>query len=122
MIYIFLVDDEKPALHELESSLPGEKDFNITGMFSNPVEAPATAGMQQPEMAFLDIQMPVVNGVQAAFRVLESSPKTFIVFVTAYDNYAVDAFELHALDYLLKPIKPIRLAKTLQRIRQVKPT
>lgn len=70
----------------------------------------------QPAVAFLDIRMPGLSGMQVATAMLEASPHTQIVFVTAYDQYAVDAFEKGAVDYLLKPISRERLAATVQRI------
>jgi DNA-binding LytR/AlgR family response regulator len=70
----------------------------------------------QPEVAFLDIRMPGLTGLEVAEAVAEASPKTQIVFVTAYDQYAIDAFDKGAVDYLLKPIAPERLAATVQRL------
>ena len=71
----------------------------------------------QPEVAFLDIRMPGLSGLEVAAAAAEVSPRTQIVFVTAYDQYAVDAFERGAIDYLLKPIAPERLAATVQRLQ-----
>lgn len=71
----------------------------------------------QPEVAFLDIRMPGLTGLEVAEAVVEASPKTQIVFVTAYDQYAIDAFDKGAVDYLLKPISPERLAATVQRLQ-----
>jgi DNA-binding LytR/AlgR family response regulator len=72
---------------------------------------------QQPEVAFLDIRMPGLTGLEVAAAAAEVSPKTQIVFVTAYDQYAIDAFDKGAVDYLLKPIAPERLAATVQRLQ-----
>ena len=71
----------------------------------------------QPEVAFLDIRMPGLSGLEVAAAMLEASPATQIVFVTAYDQYAIDAFENGAVDYLLKPVGAGRLAATVQRLR-----
>jgi DNA-binding LytR/AlgR family response regulator len=71
----------------------------------------------QPDVAFLDIRMPGLTGMEVAAGAIEASPKTRIVFVTAYDQYAIDAFEKGAVDYLLKPVTPDRLSKTIERIR-----
>ena len=71
----------------------------------------------QPEVAFLDIRMPGLTGLEVAAAATEASPKTQVVFVTAYDQYAIDAFEKGAVDYLLKPIAPERLAATVQRLQ-----
>ncbi|MEO8102896.1 MAG: LytTR family DNA-binding domain-containing protein [Betaproteobacteria bacterium] len=72
---------------------------------------------QQPDVAFLDIRMPGLTGLEVAAAMAESSPKTQIVFVTAYNQYAIDAFEKGAVDYLLKPIARERLASTVQRLQ-----
>src|SRR5690606_12795124 len=71
----------------------------------------------RPDVAFLDIRMPGLSGLDVAASAVEASPATQIVFVTAYDQYAVDAFERGAVDYLLKPIKPARLTATIERLR-----
>ena len=71
----------------------------------------------QPEVAFLDIRMPGMTGLEVATAMAEASPSTQIVFVTAYDQYAIDAFEAGAVDYLLKPISPERLASTVSRVQ-----
>ncbi|HEY0198195.1 MAG TPA: LytTR family DNA-binding domain-containing protein [Rhodanobacter sp.] len=71
----------------------------------------------KPEVAFLDIRMPGLTGLEVAMAAIESSPATQIVFTTAYDQYAIDAFERGAVDYLLKPIAPERLAATVQRVK-----
>jgi len=71
----------------------------------------------QPDVAFLDIRMPGLTGLEVAAAGVEASPGTQVVFVTAYDQYAVDAFEAGAVDYLLKPIEPTRLAQTVGRLR-----
>lgn len=71
----------------------------------------------QPEVAFLDIRMPGLTGLEVAAAAAEASPNTQIVFVTAYDQYAIDAFDTGAVDYLLKPIAPERLAATVQRLQ-----
>ena len=71
----------------------------------------------QPEIAFLDIRMPGLTGLEVAAAIAEASPDTQIVFVTAYDQYAIDAFDKGAVDYLLKPIAPERLAATVQRVQ-----
>lgn len=71
----------------------------------------------QPDIAFLDIRMPGLNGLEVAALAAEASPRTRIVFVTAYDQYAIDAFERGAIDYLLKPVKPERLDATVARLQ-----
>src|SRR5688500_17659084 len=71
----------------------------------------------EPDVAFLDIRMPGLTGMEVAAAAVESSPRTRVVFVTAYDQYAIDAFENGAVDYLLKPIRPERMAATVDRLR-----
>jgi DNA-binding LytR/AlgR family response regulator len=80
-------------------------------------EALEAIAAHQPEVAFLDIRMPGLSGLEVAAAAAEASPRTRIVFVTAYDQYAVDAFERGAIDYLLKPIAPERLAATVKRLQ-----
>ena len=74
-------------------------------------------GEHRPDVAFLDIRMPGLTGLEVAAAAAEASPSTQIVFVTAYDQYAIDAFERGAIDYLLKPIEPARLASTVKRVQ-----
>src|SRR6187431_982775 len=72
---------------------------------------------QQPDVAFLDIRMPGLTGLEVAAAAVKASPHTQVVFVTAYDQYAIDAFDKGAVDYLLKPIQTERLAQTVQRVQ-----
>jgi len=113
-----LVDDMRPALRELEFLLKKYPDISIAGMYIDPLTAIEKIGELKPEVVFLDINMPQLQGIDAASRILDASPATDIVFVTAFDQYAVEAFELHALDYLLKPIAQERLEKTINRLRK----
>lgn len=121
MIKVILVDDERPALRGLEHLLKNHRELSIIGMYTNPLTAIAEIGRQKPQVVFLDINMPQLRGIDAASRILDLSPDTDIVFVTAFDQYAVEAFELHALDYILKPITPDRLNKTVERVMKKKP-
>jgi len=120
MIKAVLVDDERPALRGLEYLLKRYSGISIIGIFTNPLTAIDEIGRLQPQVVFLDINMPQLRGIDAASLILESSPDTDIVFVTAFDEYAIEAFELHALDYILKPIAPERLQKTIDRLLQKK--
>jgi len=121
MIKAVLVDDERPALRGLEHLLKSYQEISITGMYTNPLKAINEIERLKPQVVFLDINMPQLRGIDAASSILDSSSDTDIVFVTAYDEYAVEAFELHALDYLLKPVTPDRLKKTLERVMKKKP-
>ncbi len=121
MIKAVLVDDERPALLGLEHLLKGYPEISIAGTYTNPLEAINEISRLKPQIVFLDINMPQLKGIDTASKILESSPQTDIVFVTAFDQYAVEAFELHALDYILKPIDPERLKKTVERVMKKKP-
>ncbi|UUZ90115.1 response regulator [Paenibacillus sp. P25] len=113
---VMLVDDERLALMQLDKMLK-EFGVDVLGSFMNPVEAVAEAGILQPDVVFLDIHMPELYGMEAAEAIQECCPSAEIVFITAYDEYAVKAFELNALDYLLKPLQRDRLERTIQRWR-----
>src|SRR5262245_21218122 len=80
-------------------------------------EALDAIDVHQPDVAFLDIRMPGITGLEVAAAAAQASPKTNVVFVTAYNQYAIDAFERGAVDYLLKPIAPDRLAATIARLK-----
>lgn len=116
MIRAIVVDDERPALRELEYMLKKHPQISIIGMYTDPLRAIDEIGQLKPQIVFMDINMPQLRGIDAASRVLEGSPDTDIIFVTSYDEYAVEAFEIHALDYLLKPINAARMEKTVERI------
>jgi len=85
-------------------------------IFTNSVEAWQQLQTEPPDIVFLDIQMPGIDGLTFAEQVLQANLKSHIIFVTAYHQYAIKAFEYNALDYLLKPVRPERFLKTLQRI------
>lgn len=121
MITAVLVDDMRPALRELEFLLKKYTEISIVGMYTDPLTAIEKIGELKPLVVFLDINMPQLRGIDAGSRILDLSPKTDIVFVTAYDQYAVEAFELHALDYLLKPVAEDRLKKTVARLQKKLP-
>ncbi|GAA3407713.1 response regulator [Paenibacillus hodogayensis] len=113
-----LVDDERLALKQLKHILEQHAgDVEIVGMFSDPTEVMSAVKELEPDIAFLDIHMPALNGLQLGERLQESMPSVELIFVTGYDQYAVHAFELYALDYIMKPVQPDRLIKTVQRIR-----
>ncbi|TMV45031.1 response regulator [Paenibacillus mesophilus] len=114
-----LVDDERLALAQLKKIL--ERDVGgvqVIGMYSDPADVVAIAEELAPDVVFLDIHMPGMNGVKLGELLQERVPIAEIVFVTGYDQYAVHAFELYALDYIMKPVQPDRLSKTMQRLRR----
>ncbi|MFS0554919.1 response regulator [Brevibacillus sp. 179-C9.3 HS] len=114
-----LVDDEQLSLKHLQRLL--EKDVSgvkVVGAYTNPLEAIEQAISLQPDVVFLDINMPRISGLEIGERLqgIDNSPE--IVFVTGYDKYAVDAFELCALDYIMKPVQLQRLQKTMDRLHE----
>ena len=113
---VVLVDDERCVLEELAYLLEGRAD--IVGKFNNSLVAVENIAALAPDAVFLDIEMPGLNGLAAAAEILALAPETAIVFITAYDHYAVDAFDLEAIDYLVKPVQPERLAETLTRLQR----
>lgn len=115
MIRALLVDDEIHAREELEALLLETGCFAVLAKCANAIEALDAIRSNKPDVLFLDIQMPVVNGFELLAMIDEESMPN-VVFVTAYDEYAVKAFEENALDYLLKPVERDRLAKTLQKL------
>src|SRR5690625_3337038 len=100
-----LVDDEPLALDYLEIQLDKIKDITVVEKFTNLDILDHVKLIENIDLVFLDIEMPGKNGLEIAEQLLEVNPTLEIVFVTAYDEYAVQAFELNALDYLLKPIQ-----------------
>lgn len=115
-----LVDDEMLALRRMEKLLKEqdgkEVPIEIVGSFQNPHLALEVAERETFQLVFLDIEMPEMDGMELAERLLRIQPHLHIVFVTAYNEYAVEAFELNALDYLLKPVQRTRIEKTLKRL------
>ncbi|MWV46353.1 response regulator [Paenibacillus sp. HJL G12] len=114
-----LVDDERLALELLQQMLEKKVGgVTVVGAYTNPVQALEEARELQPDLIFLDIHMPGIDGLKLGDLLQESIPSLKIVFVTGYDRYAVEAFEMNALDYILKPPNPKRLQKTLERFRE----
>lgn len=116
-IRTLLVDDEPLAREWLRGLLEAEPDIAVVGEAGNGVEAIGQVESLAPDLLFLDVQMPDLDGVGVMETLGERRPPC-IVFCTAYDRFALRAFELHALDYLLKPFDSERLQKTLARVRE----
>ena len=114
-----VVDDEQLARDELSYLLKDFPEIEVIGTGSNGLEAISLIEKLEPEIVFLDVQMPGLDGLGVARRVREKGiePPHF-VFVTAYDQYAVEAFRLEAMDYLLKPLDRVRLAETIDRVKR----
>jgi two-component system LytT family response regulator len=115
MIRVLLVDDEEPARDRLRRLLAEVSDVEIAGEAGDGERAMEEIARLSPDVVFLDIQMPGCTGMEVAASL--PSPRPHIIFCTAFDQYAVDAFELSAIDYLLKPVNRARLAQALDRVR-----
>lgn len=115
MIRALLVDDERLARAELRRLLAAHPDVEIVGEADNAATALEQVVAHAPDVVFLDIHMPETSGLTLA---AELAGRARFVFCSAYDSYAVDAFGLNAVDYLVKPVVPERLAATLERLRQ----
>ncbi len=113
-----VVDDEQLARDELCFQLARFDDVEVVGQAGNGVEALEVAERLRPDVIFLDIQMPGLGGFEVARRLLERENPGQVVFVTAFDQYAIEAFEVNAVDYLLKPVEPGRLEHAIQRVRR----
>lgn len=112
-----IVDDEPYARQELKHQLEAFDCFDVIEECQNAVEGVRAVNRHKPDVLFLDIQMPGLSGFDM-LSMLEDSNIPLVVFVTAYDEYAIKAFEENTLDYLLKPIEPKRLSHTVERIGQ----
>ena len=115
MIRALLVDDEQPARERLRQLLTAHPDVEIVGEAEDGVQAAEQIAELTPDLVMLDIQMPGASGLDVAGSL--GKPRPAVIFCTAYDQYAVDAVERSALDYLLKPVNRARLAAALDRVR-----
>ncbi len=111
-----IVDDEAPARSELRYLLAGHPEVNVVGEAAGAAEALDLARDLTYHVVFLDVEMPGLTGVEAAPLVRERRNPPAVVFVTAHERYAVDAFAIEAFDYLLKPVDPERLARVIERL------
>jgi two-component system LytT family response regulator len=116
-IRVLIADDERPARSLLRAILGNLPDVNIVGEAENGSEAVELIERTRPDLALLDLQMPEVDGL-GVVRLLRKERMPLIAFVTAFDQYAVRAFELNAVDYLLKPVDPARLRETINRAKE----
>lgn len=114
---VVIVDDESAARQKLLHFLQEHEDFRVVAQAKNGVEALECIEKYSPALVFLDIQMPLLDGMSVASNI-EHNKNTAVIFVTGYNEYAIKAFELNAVDYLLKPFDKGRLSKTLARFRE----
>ena len=114
---VIVADDERPARSFLAALLREFPDVELIGEATNGAEAVALIESERPDLALLDLQMPEVDGL-GVVQLLRKDRLPLIAFVTAYDEYAVRAFELNAVDYLLKPVERARLRETLNRAQE----
>jgi len=116
-IRVLLSDDEALARERLRSLLEDEPDLEIVAECGDGKSAIALIKREKPDLVFLDIQMPEIDGF-GVVSALRDQPMPLTIFVTAYDRYAMKAFEVHALDYLLKPVAKDRLSEALGHARK----
>ncbi|HEY3742676.1 MAG TPA: LytTR family DNA-binding domain-containing protein [Bryobacteraceae bacterium] len=118
-ISVVLVDDEKLAREELSYLLRDFGDIEVVGSGENGLDAMRLIENLEPDVVFLDVQMPGLDGLGVIRKLRERDiPQPYFILATAYDQYAVEAFRLEALDYLLKPVEKERLSETLDRARR----
>jgi len=114
---VVIADDERPARSFLAAMLRGFEDVMVVGEAEDGAEAIEVIEQTRPDLALLDLQMPEVDGL-GVIRLLKKGSLPLVAFVTAYDEYAVRAFELNAVDYLLKPVEHSRLRETINRAQE----
>lgn len=118
---VLIADDETPARNRLKSLLAGIPDVVVAGEAANGRDVLSMAGATLPDVLLLDIRMPVMDGLEAAGHAQKLARPPAIIFTTAYDAHALQAFELNAIDYLLKPIRLERLQAALAKVRALRP-
>ena len=112
-----VVDDEQLAREELCYLLSQDTSIEVIGQADNGIAALGLLDDLEPDIVFLDVQMPGLTGFEVARQIAQRSPAPHVVFVTAFDQYALDAFRVNAVDYLLKPVDPGRLEEAVSRAR-----
>lgn len=117
MMRALIVDDEIYSREEIEAMLNETGEFIVLGKCANALEAIQAINREKPDVLFLDVQMPLINGFEL-LGMIDGKVMPSVVFVTAYDAYALKAFEENALDYLLKPVEKERLSKTVEKLKR----
>jgi len=118
MLRTLLVDDEPLALELMEGLLALETDIEIVGAARGGRQGLAAIRSEVPDLVFLDVEMPGLSGFDLVTSLQEDDHLPLIVFVSAFDKYALEAFDVNAVDYILKPVEKVRLCKTLDRVRE----
>ena len=121
MFNAIIVDDEKPALDVLKLLLEKTGQICVVGSFMSAADALSQLQSLKPDVAFLDIEMSEMSGLELAGKIIEADGDIEIVFVTAYDKYALEAFRVNAIDYILKPFSSDDIAQAITRLKKVKP-
>lgn len=116
---VLIIDDDEGMRTVLGKIISKTEGFKLTGEASDGESGLSLARSLLPQVVFLDVQMPGMDGVECAKRILDIAPKTFIIFATAHEEYMPEAFELYASDYIMKPFKIERISNTLGRIRGI---
>lgn len=119
---LLIADDEAPARNRLRELLADINEVNIVAEAKNGQEVLSLSNNHQPDIVLLDIRMPGMDGIEAARHLQKMTKPPAIIFTTAYDNYAVQAFDLNAVDYLLKPIRIERLQTAIHKARALLPS
>lgn len=121
MLRVLVVDDEERMRFILKKALDQFSTMELIGEATDGQEAVKLVEETRPDVVFMDVEMPGVNGLEAAKMIADIDPKCMIVFITAFQEYRPEAFELYAFDYIVKPFEMERLKKTIQRIQLLKP-
>jgi len=117
MIRVIIVDDEQPAIEELSYILSKYDEIDVVGKYNDAIQALEDIKICQPDVVFLDISMPEIDGFMLAQQIIKLNSNINIIFATAYNEYAVKAFEINAVDYILKPLEDERLNITISKIK-----
>lgn len=120
MLKVIIVDDEKLAIQRLEAILNSTKIVEVIGTYQNGYDALHTIEKFQPDIIFLDIEMPEISGIEMAIKIMENNEDSRIVFVTAYEQYALKAFKIGVIDYILKPYDKERVLQLIQRFNKLR--
>jgi two-component SAPR family response regulator len=118
MFTAIIVDDEKPILRLMEKTLSKNINYNVIGGYTSSKEALENILKLNPNVVFLDIEMPGISGIELAKQILDFNEDIQIIFVTAYENYAIDAFKVNAVDYILKPITQEEINRVTLKLKK----